>query len=391
MAETPFESTTNFTGSGPRSDRKLQSIRTPWLSRRYTPYPKTPKSARISNFPAHNDENRSKTPTTSSRDDRNHNGPSPVSTTASDVLTPSDQVRNLVGKTWSVYSASPLYNFKYSATSVKSYAKSLSAYLEAETEGGDIAVDLDRDKNSSGKFKVELNFIKELTLVESDSPAVEITIVPTRKEPTKKSRNSSASPILTALFCSLGNEAFEDAKPKIRENFTSLPICLIRGPAALARCFISGLEAQFDCKISPLSFSSMDLGWFVSLWAGVIVQERSRPVELCYRVPTTIKGLSRIIYSIKAKDVKAIWDCVHEKNSPVFTEAESGTFIKALESHFYHHFKVDLSRMPLSRVGTSIVLVGSEGRLKFFHPSYVKHILQQITQTALISDAYGRL
>lgn len=365
MAETPTTADTpNVTGSLRRFGRKLLGNRASFLDRRYTPYTKTPKSARIPSSPENNRD---------FDEEESRDLPAESDSTAS------SEIKSLVGKTWRVYRVSPLYDFQYTTASFKTYAKSLSAFLEAETQVGNMAVELLTD-SASGKFRVEFNLMKELTISESDSPAVKITIFSkqTGRQPTND------SPILTALFCSLGNDSSKDARPLTRRKFTFLPVCLVRGPAVLSRCFVSGLEAMFDCKISPMNFSSMDFAWFVSLWAGVALKEYSRPVELCYSLPASIKGLSRILYNIRAKDAKAIWNCVHENNSPLFTEKESDMFMKALETHFYHHFKVDLSRVALSRIGTSIVLVGSKGRLKLLHPKYVKHILQQITQSALI-------
>lgn len=67
------------------------------------------------------------------------------------------------------------------------------------------------------------------------------------------------------------------------------------------------------------------------------------------------------------------------------------TFLKALESHFYHHFRINLEGLPLTRVRTAIVYIASEGKLKIVHPSYTDHILEQLTKAALTKELYGRL
>ena len=84
-------------------------------------------------------------------------------------------------------------------------------------------------------------------------------------------------------------------------------------------------------------------------------------------------------------------ECVHNSDSDIFTEPEAQVFLKAIEVHFYHHFKIDLSAIPLTRVGTSVAFVGSEGRLKILHPDYVQHVLQQVMQTAVTRELMGRL
>ena len=225
-------------------------------------------------------------------------------------------------------------------------------------------------------------------MVDDDSnfSAVKLTVTLRSKNGRSK---QSLTPVLSALICSVGNVAIKDAK--LRDHFSSLPVCLLKGPAILATSLIAWIEVRFDCRVTQMTFSSMDLGWFFSLWAGLpSPRNKPIPVELWYDL-SSVKGLSRILFSIDEKNAREIWEEIHSKNTLVYTEEESIAFMKTLESHFYHHFKIQLAGLPLIRIRTSVAYIGSEGRMKIIHPQYVDHILEQLTRGALTKEFYGRL
>ena len=291
-----------------------------------------------------------------------------------------------VNKTWRVYSLSPLFNFVYEERAFKKYGQLLSAYLEAESQRG-FAMELEA---TSKTFRARFTVVKGITSFRSDSHSVEVTVQKTTTNAAIKSKTKDP-PVLVALLCSVGREGDETAEPALKNSFTSLPVCLVKGPAAIGTCLASWLEKQFDCRMSYMNFSPMELGWFAALWAGVSSENHSKPVQLCYALPTSVKGLRHITVDIDGKNAQHLWKCVHNNNSDVFTESEAEVFLKAVEVHFYQHFKIDLSTIHLTRVGTSVALVGSDGRLKILRSDYLQHILQQIMQTAISREQLGRL
>ena len=401
MAEglsTPSEE--NFTGkdkptrSGSRTGKSNKSARTPWLSRRHTPYMKTPKTGRTSRSQPERTQVREniRSREATSEIDRSVSTPkvsertsSLISTTEGKNEQAKDPVKEIVGKTLRVYQTSPLYNFdRQNKTTLKSYGEQLSANLQLDTEkqlfieeGGDL---------KGRRFKANFSVFKDHSAEGSKFSAVKIVVYSfDTSEPTQ---TNSISPSLTTVFCSVGNEEEQDTR--LQDNFSCLPICLINGPVNLARSLISWFEKKFDCRITPMTFSSLDLGWYFSLWAGMASPGKSAPIELCYDA-SSVNGLSRILFSIDNKDARDLWESVHSDNSLIFTEEESKTFLKALETHFYHHFRINLEGLPLTRVRTAIAYIASEGKLKIVHSSYTDHILEQLTKAALTKELYGRL
>ena len=397
---TPSTSEANFTGKGKfirfnaRSGKSVKSARTPWLSRRHTPYVKTPKTGRTSrSHPEVEDSTRENvlSRTATVEIDRSISTPKDskrsakaISSSARNVERIEDPMQEIVGKTLRVYQTSPLHNFdRKDNSSLETYGNQLSAFLQLETENQLLMDENGNIRNK--KFKVLVSVHKDISADGSKFSAVKIVVNRLASNPRQ---TKPLAPILSTVFCSVGSEEHEDTR--LQEHFTCLPICLVNGPVNLARILINFWQNKFDCRITPMTFSSVELGWYFSLWAGMSSPEKSTTIELCYDV-SSVKGLSRILYSIEGKDAKDLWDNVHSSNSPIFTEEESTTFLKALESHFYHHFKINLEGLPLARVRTAVAYIASEGKLKIVHPRYANHILEQLTRAALTKEFYGRL
>ena len=393
---TPSEAPFNFAGRrkfihfSSRTGKCIQSARTPWLSRRHTPYVKTPKTGRtsqrqteIESVPSSLNrkttleiEKNVSTPQVSKRET-----PSNSRTVQKETQT-KDLFHDIIGKTLRVFHASPLYKFDFS--NVKNFAEQLSGFLQLETEK-QLFVGANGEFKDQ-KYKTDIFVSKEISTEETKLSAVKITVENFTSKRTQAKSNSTA--VLTAMFCFVGKEEAEDAR--FQHQFTCLPICLIKGPVDLARSMICWFEQKFDCRITPMTFSSMELGWYFSLWAGMSSPGKSVPIELCYDA-SNVNGLSRILFSIEQKDAKELWENIHRSGSLIFTEEESITFLKALESHFYHHFRINLEGLPVTRVRTAIAYIASEGKLKIVHPHYADHILEQLTRAALTKEFYGRL
>ena len=400
---TPSTSATSSTRVGkftPLSarNRNSKSARSPWLSRRHTPYVKTPKTGRASRSHPDGDggltENlRSKTASTeierrTSTLKDSSGSPNLLPSNAHVVEQIRDPVREIVGKTLRVHQASPLHNFdQENKSSLETYGNQLSAFLQLETEK-QLLVDEDGNVEER-KFKVQFSVHKDISAEGSKFSAVKIIVCSTdslRLQPVGEVE--PLVPILTTLFCSVGSEEEEDAR--LQEHFTCLPICLINGPVNISKNLISWCQSQFDCRITPMTFSSVELGWYFSLWAGMSSPERSPTIELCYDA-SSVAGLRRILYSIEGKDAKQLWDIIHMSDSSIFTEEESVMFLEALKKHFYHHFRINLEGLPLTRVRTAVAFIACEGKLKIVHPRFTDHILEQLTRTALTKEFYGRL
>ncbi|KAK2191225.1 hypothetical protein NP493_55g04005 [Ridgeia piscesae] len=294
VANTVRQQCSGSIASNPRSFAK---------QRRYTPYRKTPASrllkdgARISRIPD---------------DDEADN----------------TYLKDLVNKTWRVYHVSALYKFSSQPTSLKFYSKLLATYIKAETVAGQ-AVETTQEAADSAVIST----IPGLAGHSTSSEAISIVLNQQKK------RSGASESKFTAVLC----EVATAKQVRKHKSFTELPVMLVKGPVALTRHVHSWLERQFDCHISPVTFSPVDLGWMVAIYAGYLKGKSPRPVELLYKVPSEAKGLQRIIFDIDPKDCKALWDSIHAREDDSFTEEEVASFIRSLECHFYHHFAIDLS------------------------------------------------
>ncbi|XP_077982950.1 centromere protein L-like [Glandiceps talaboti] len=329
---------------------------TPWLGRRHTPYTKTPRSRRL-------------TCKTTRR----------IPRTAAKSETAPSRIKELVGKTWRVYSMTPLHCFSYDKSYLKKYSRQLSAYLEAESHNG-IAVDMQGDFGEKATF----HLMHGVALTEDDAEAVEIIV---KSKPQNGNREGRV--VFTGVLSSVESDVGKTSKA----NFVFLPVLLVKGTVAVTRQVISWLKVQFDCQINVMHFPPMELAWMVSMWTGLtnygdgseMTIVRSPPLELMYTVPEEVKGLNTITMTIKAKDAKIIWHSVHDQESDDFTEEEMESFIQGLEAHFFAHFKINLAAMTLCRIGCPAAFIGIEGRVKILSDKHVHQVLRHFTK--LVTEA----
>ena len=124
-----------------------------------------------------------------------------------------------------------------------------------------------------------------------------------------------------------------------------------------------------------------DLGWMGVIYAGSTKVKNAKPVDLFYKAPSDVKSLQRIIFDTESQDGKGLWDCIQAHNEYSVSDEEVATFIRRLVNHLYHHIAINLSMMPLSRIGTSAVFTGSAGRIKLLCKKGVHEMLRHITET----------
>lgn len=390
MAEsvvTPSDRETNSVGKrrflslDSRTGKSSKSARTPWLFRRHTPYVKTPKTGRTFRIQTGDARSNIRIRNVNSGTLRNPVASPkvfkeiiPANSRNAQYSQCKDAFEGVIGKTLRVYQASPLY--KFDTSNVKKYTEQLSAFLHVETEK-QMLFGPDGEINER-QFKADVSVYRDISDDDTKFSAVKITV---------ENLTPGSSTIFTSILCSAGREVKEDVK--LQNHFVSLPICLMKGPVEIVRNVISWFEQNFDCRISPITFSSTDLGWYFSLWAGISYPGKSSPIELCYEA-SNVNGLSRILFSIEQEDAQQLWENIHDGNSPIFTEEESVAFLKALKSHFYHHFRINLEGLPVSRVRTAIAYLATEGKLKIVQANFVLHIVEQLTRAALTKEFYER-
>lgn len=306
-----------------------------------------------------------------------------ISTTIARELTNiTSDISYVVGKTWRLHQCSPLYNIQTS--SLETYKESIVAHLETvvNSRGFDFQIE-DEEYGRNRSFSVDFSRLEHFSFYDSDEKGIKVTVY-------GSGEGQKSSTIADIIFCNFGSE-FQDFYPK--GDFVHLPLCLVKGPVGLTRNVISWFQSQFDCIITPLKLPPLELSWFGSLWAGIQSQEDASIFELCYTLPSQVKGLKKLVLSFDSGDIKLLWDCCHsdDTNNNIFTGKQSELFMEAVSSHFYNHFKVSLDSLSLSRICTSTAFLSGEGQLKILQDKYVRHVLQQLTVSVLEMQQNGRL
>lgn len=323
-------------------------------TRRYATFGRTPQSRRIA---VSERKSRLKRTPTSRRSGRRDDRDEP------------QDFKGLTNKTWTSYKLTPLYGFSTNPKELKKTANALSAHIEAEKRKG-----IFMDNTLIGKAYISI--YKDLKVTDFDPEAIQIIV---------KGKNPKEEDViqLTAVLCGVDMQE-NPIKLTMQNNFTYFPVMLVKASVAMSSALISWLEMQYDCKVTPLTLSSYDLAWTVSMWSGMENQNgKTKPVELLYAVPKECEGLSRITYNIDPEDCKDLWERIHDKNNIDFSSEEVQKFIQSLETHFFEIFKVKLSAMSLVRIGTPLCMLGTEGRLKIFLSDQVHILLRHLTELAI--------
>ena len=340
------------------SSNKELVVKTPLTQRRYTPYTKSNQRTQVlARTPLPNlDEKLSSKTQDGKHSRRKQRSQEPSNEKGEDISS------RIVNKSWRLYRVSPLYRLKMDATSLKSYEKRLNSFLAVETCGTETQNQAPRKKALFTKLSGDTD----------EDYGLEIKII---------TNENAEKEELVAVLCSCGQDiANNENIDIINGELTSLPVCLIKSPVALRETFLQWLENQFGCRACPLLLSPTNLAWLGALCIGI--GEVTSSVEFTYTVPAIIPELDTIYFKMDAKDARRIWNLVHDPKEPFFTNDEAVKILNAMETHFYHHFKVHLNQMQLTTVGTPIAYIGQEGRIKLFQKPYVYYILQQLSQLA---------
>lgn len=265
---------------------------------------------------------------------------------------------------------SPMYKFSVKTSSLRLYARHLSAHVQSISSNQMVLVEETAD----------LAQIKPLKLTSVDRSkilrGVEIELL---QQP--KRGGGPARVVLTAVMCTAEDHSADVTLGGVDSEATYLPLVLVRGPVQLCHMLFTWWQHQFDCCISEMPMSPMELSWVVGMFSGFIPDSRAKDVELVYKLPDKITDMSRIVYRINAQDCRQLWLSIHSSDDDSFHADEVVSFIHAIEEHLYQYFRIKLATLQLSRVGTSILCVSGDGLLKMYS---VQHALQIISHLVFI-------
>eukprot|EP01087_Luapelamoeba_hula_P019423 TRINITY_DN6427_c0_g1_i1.p1 TRINITY_DN6427_c0_g1~~TRINITY_DN6427_c0_g1_i1.p1 ORF type:complete len:357 (-),score=62.13 TRINITY_DN6427_c0_g1_i1:65-1135(-) len=208
-----------------------------------------------------------------------------------------------------------------------------------------------------------------------------------------------------------------DTAEEISKRCHFFPVLLTKGPKPIVSSLSYWLHRQFDCHVSPHTFTPNALATMAGMWAlprhitstgtssttippqhhtppqqpkqqPMDEEEESttaktthtttahttthtselkigavRPLELRYTVPPYVVGLSQITLTIPPSSMRLLY--MQSKNKTEQQRDDVGV-IEALEKHFFHHFRISLSSLILNRIGTEQAYISADGRIKIF-------------------------
>ncbi|XP_066481016.1 centromere protein L [Tiliqua scincoides] len=278
------------------------------------------------------------------------------------------QIGFLLRKQWTLYSVTPLYKFSYSR--LQEYSRQLSLFIAAEKQKSPV-VEIEPESG----FKVTFSSISALKTTEKDQPAVLIEIMQRSQVATE---NKGGKVIWTGWFCCT---CADDILEAVTEDFTCLPLFLVRGAESLLAIVGTWFQQTFDCCFSTLTINSLNLAWMAAMWTGSKTDRDTVATELTFSVPCSPYPLD-ISYAIHPEDANALWDSVHSVQGEVRQE-EVDLFMESLYCHFYRHFKIYLSATRLVKVSTSVASAHSDGKIKILHTQYLIGVLSLLTELAI--------
>ncbi|XP_024149960.1 centromere protein L [Oryzias melastigma] len=284
----------------------------------------------------------------------------------------------LVKSEWQLSYVTPLYQFRH--TQLKSYSKQLSAFIVAERQQG-LAVEVSELQNS---YRVSLSVLQGLTESENDPETVLIQI---HSKPLFAKQDEPQRSVWSGwLTCIQGSPEYLCSLSK---DFTCLPLFGSRGPEYLSRVVKSWFQKTFDCCFGPLEINHTSLQWFVALWVDCHSQSNIQHLKMLWTVPA--EPPLQIMYTVDPQDAWDLWNSVKKEEAAKEAEEvgcieleEVSGYLEALKSHFYRHFRLDLSAGILTQVSTALGLAKDTGRIKMSNSRHVIATLTLLTECALL-------
>ncbi|CAG5932670.1 unnamed protein product [Menidia menidia] len=286
----------------------------------------------------------------------------------------------LVKTEWQLFYVTPLYQFRH--TQLKSYARQLSAFIAAERQQG-LAVEVGGPQNS---FKVSLSVVQGMTEADADAETVLIQI---HSKPLFASQDEPKKSVWSGLLtCINGNPEYLQSLPK---DFTCLPLFGSRGVENLSSLVKSWFQRTFDCSFAPLEISHTSLQWFAALWTNCHTESDIQHLKMLWTLP--VVPPLQVTYTVNPHDAWELWSSVRNPSQKKGDGAEEADcidfeevmrFMQGLKSHFYRHFRLDLSAGALDQVSTALGSAKSSGKIKMSSSRYVTAILTLLTECALL-------
>ncbi|XP_071320175.1 centromere protein L [Trachinotus anak] len=284
---------------------------------------------------------------------------------------------------WKLSYVTPLYQFKH--TQLKSYSRQLSAFIAAEKQQG-LAVEVE---GSQSAFRVSFSVVHGMMATEDDAETVLIQI---NSKPLFAGQDEPQRSVWSGwLTCINGNSDYLHSLPT---DFICLPLFGSSGPEVLTSLVKSWFQQMFDCCFGPLEISHTSLQWLVALWTNCHTESSIQHLKMIWTLP--VVPPLQITYTVNPQDAWELWSSVRkdpQEQSKGGDAVEEGgnidieevtRFMQGLKSHFYRHFRLDLSAGSLKQVSTALGSAKYNGRVKISNSRYMITTLTLLTECALL-------
>ncbi|KAA8579591.1 centromere protein L isoform X1 [Etheostoma spectabile] len=292
------------------------------------------------------------------------------------------QLTLLVKTEWQLSYVTPLYQFRH--TQLKSYSRQLSAFIAAEKQQG-MAVEVEGPQKT---FRVSFSLVQGLTESDDDAETVLIQIY---SKPVFARQDEPQKPVWSGwLTCINGNPEYLGSLPK---DFVCLPLFGSSGAEGLTTLVKSWFQQSFDCCFGRLEISHTSLQWLMALWTNCHNEYSIQHLKMIWTLPA--EPPLQVTYTVNSEDAWELWGSVRkgnregeeaeEKEEESSIDIEEVTrFMQGLQSHFYRHFRLDLSAGSLNQVSTALGSAKYNGRIKITNSRYMITTLTLLTECALL-------
>ncbi|XP_045912058.1 centromere protein L isoform X2 [Micropterus dolomieu] len=304
----------------------------------------------------------------------------PKSLNITDKVNP-EQLALMVKTEWQLSYVTPLHQFRH--TQLKSYSRRLSAFIAAERQQG-LAVEVEGPQSS---FRVSFALVPGMTEADDDAETVIIQIY---SKPLFARQDEPQRSVWSGwLTCINGNPEYLRSLPK---DFICLPLFGSSGAEGLTTLVKSWFQQTFDCCFGPLEISQTSLQWLVALWTNCHTESSIQHLKMIWTLP--VAPPLKVTYTVNPQDAWVLWSSVRkvpqesrggeEEEEKSIDLEEVIEFMQGLKSHFYRHYRLDLSAGSLNQVSTALGSAKYNGRIKISNSRYMITTLTLLTECALL-------
>jgi hypothetical protein len=293
----------------------------------------------------------------------------------------------LFNHTWNTYKVTPLYHFREEDAHLKYYKNCLDDYVRNEIQNESLweSDDDDEEGRSEEPNRRVTGVQSQWTFKEWPDWSIKLLYIEIQYRKTRRQKSDEAAAPTHICYATLVSTEYEEQQPQeSTKHFTRFPLLFVRGSTRLSRVLLDFFESHFDCRMSHFKLQPVELSWLLCEWMpGMIMEKHAdtkimKPLELTLSLPASVSELKHIVVTIPSDSLQRLMKAMEG-------DVTANDVMDVLESHLKDIFRLNVSRLHLIRVGTSMAYVGGpEAKLKLLDkmPVYGVAVLQTLCQLA---------